>query len=53
MLEENKVVLAIKELRDNLSYKYGTENKVAGECINGLGDILYYISIGKYDRYDI
>ena len=51
MLEENKVVSAIQKLKDSWKDRFGTKNRVANQCINDLEDLLYYISIGKYDKW--
>ena len=51
MLEENKVVSAIQNLKEDSNDRFGTKNRVANQCINDLEDLLYYISIGKYDKW--
>ena len=51
MVEEKKVVSAIQNLKEDWKDRFGTKNRVANQCINDLEDLLYYISIGKYDKW--
>ena len=51
MLEENKVVSTNQNLKEDWKDKKKKKNRVANQCINDLEDLLYYISIGKYDKW--